>query len=530
MWERILNMNFLFNIPAVRAESTIKRRAVMKLIFLRGLAIIFLVCAISSTGFCKEPVISEATSECLDCHAIQHPGIVKDWRDSRHAQIAPGEAIQVEGLGRKVSSRSVPEHLSGTVVGCAECHLLRPDQHADTFDHNGYNVHVVVSPQDCAVCHGEEAAQYQKNIMSHAHKNLAGNDLYRRLKTTIIGKTRRNGADLAYLKADALTEADSCYYCHGTRLRVAGTQLRDTELAGELEFPVIEGWPNQGVGRINLDGSMGACSACHTRHTFSIEIARGPYTCKECHVGPDVPAFPVYAASKHGKIYSSLHKDWNFTAVPWTLGRDFGAPTCATCHISLLANPDGEKIVDRTHQMNNRLPWRIYGLIYAHPHPLSPDTTIIRNKDGLPLPTDLDGGFASKFLVGPDEMKQRTTEMQKVCAGCHDASWVTGHWQKFEHVIEATDAEIRTATGLMQEIWQKGLAQGLSRGKNPFDEAIEKKWHLNWLFYGNSIRFTSAMAGGGDYGVFAGGRYQMSLAIAEMHEWLNLRLKPESGK
>ena len=502
----------------------------MKNAWLGGWSFIFVICVFISTGFCSEPAISEATSECLDCHAIQHPGIVKDWQESRHSRITPGQAMKVKGLGRKVSSRSVPEKMSGTVVGCAECHLLRPDKHADTFDHNGHNVHVVVSPEDCAVCHSEERAQYAKNIMSHAHKNLAGNDLYRQLKTSIIGKTHRTRAKLTFVEADALTEADSCYYCHGTRLRVAGTQVRDTELAGEMEFPVIEGWPNQGVGRINLDDSMGSCSACHTRHTFSIEIARGPYTCKQCHVGPDVPAFPVYAASKHGNIHSTSRKDWNFTNVPWTVGQDFGAPTCATCHISLLANPDGEEIVSRSHQMNNRLPWRIYGLIYAHPHPLSPDTTIIRNKDGLPLPTDLNGGYAAKFLIGPEEMKRRTAEMQKVCAGCHDTSWVTGHWKKFEHVVQATDAELRTATGLMQEIWKKGLAQGLSMGRNPFDEAIEKKWHLNWLFYANSIRFTAAMAGGGDYGVFAGGRYQLSLGIAEMQEWYNLRWEPEHGK
>jgi hypothetical protein len=38
------------------------------------------------------------------------------------------------------------------------------------------------------------------------------------------------------------------------------------------------------------------------------------------------------------------------------------------------------------------------------------------------------------------------------------------------------------------------------------------------------------MAGGGDYGVFAGGRYQLSLAIAEMQDWYNLRWKPDHGK
>jgi hypothetical protein len=33
------------------------------------------------------------------------------------------------------------------------------------------------------------------------------------------------------------------------------------------------------------------------------------------------------------------------------------------------------------------------------------------------------------------------------------------------------------------------------------------------------------MAGGGDYGVFAGGRYQQSQAIAELSDWYTLHLQ-----
>jgi len=46
--------------------------------------------------------VSEATSECIDCHASVHPGIVIDWQNSRHANIAPKDAMAVEGLARKV--------------------------------------------------------------------------------------------------------------------------------------------------------------------------------------------------------------------------------------------------------------------------------------------------------------------------------------------------------------------------------------------------------------------------------------------
>jgi hypothetical protein len=475
-----------------------------------------------SNAMAAEKPISEATSECIDCHATVHPGIVQDWRNSRHAGVTPKDAMAVEGLARKVSNNKVPANLKDTVVGCAECHMLRPKAHADTFEHNGYDIHVVVSPDDCATCHSEEAAQYSNNLMSHAYDNLAENPLYQKLQRSIIGAKKRNQGRLTYGPANEATKAEACYYCHGTKLTVTGKEIRDTDAAGELEFPVIAGWPNQGVGRINLDGSLGACTACHTRHAFSIEMARKPYTCKECHVGPDVPAFKVYAASKHGNIFSAMHASWNFNAVPWTIGMDFTAPTCAACHVSLLVNADDEIVSERSHQMNNRLPWRIFGLVYAHPHPQSSDTTIIRNKDGQPLPTALDGTFASEFLIDAKEQDTRRKSMQAACLNCHDTSWVAGHWQRFENTIQETNGDIRIATAIMQDIWPAGFADAET---NPFDEAIEKKWTDAWQFYANGIRFASAMGGGGDYGVYADGRYQLTQALLEMDDWLNLHRK-----
>jgi len=82
----------------------------------------------------------------------------------------------------------------------------------------------------------------------------------------------------------------------------------------------------------------------------------------------------------------------------------------------------------------------------------------------------------------------------------------------------------------MNDIWKKGFAKGIRQGESMFDEAIERKWCDTWLFYGNTIRFASAMSGGGDYGVFADGRYQLNQSIAEMQDWLNLRLQLFSGR
>jgi len=486
--------------------------------------LISFVCA--NAGISAEVSISEATAECIDCHSSFQPGIVKDWQNSRHSKMTPKEAMAVEGVARKVSSTTVPENLQTVVVGCAECHTLRPKAHADTFEHNSYDVHVVVSPDDCQTCHVTERKQYSKNIMAHAYGNLADNKLYQKLQHSILAGTNYKNGKINLEPANDDTRAEACYYCHGTKLELSGYETRDTEAAGELEFPIIKGWPNQGVGRLNLDGSMGACSACHTRHAFSIEMARKPYTCKECHVGPDVPAFKVYAASKHGNIFSAKNSSWNFKAVPWTVGKDFTAPTCATCHVSLLVNTDEEVVVERTHQMNNRLPWRILGLIYAHPHPAEPNTNIIRNKDGLPLPTDFAGGLATKFLIDEKEQDARRQAMQAACLNCHDASWVSGHWKRFENTIAETNAKTLAATRIMQDIWKLGLAD---RQDSIYNEAIERKWTETWLFHSNTIRFASAMGGGGDYGVFADGRYHLSKSLLELNDWLKLQKKLDAA-
>jgi hydroxylamine dehydrogenase len=477
-----------------------------------------------------EVPVSDATAECLGCHSILHPGIVQGWRNSRHARVTPQAALAVKGLARRVSSKKIPKGLLTKVVGCAECHTQRAKAHPDTFEHNGYEVHVVVSPKDCATCHAEEADQFSKNIMSHAFANLADNRLYQRLQESILGTTIPSGQKkhpLLIQPANDATKADACYYCHGTKISIKGYETRNTELAGELKFPIFDGWPNQGVGRINPDNTRGSCAACHTRHSFSIKMARKPNTCEECHIGPDVPAFKIYSASKHGNIFSSLGGSWNFDAVPWTIGKDFTAPTCAVCHVSLLTNTDGQVVAKRTHQMNSRIPWRIFGLIYAHPHPISPDTTIIRNKNGHSLPTSFDGEFASKYLITKKEMDTRRHTMQSVCMGCHSTSWVNGHWSRFENSIYETNAKTLRATEIMTQIWRLDLADFKWDAKgpegNPFDEAIEKKWSKTWLIYGNHIRFATAMGCGGDYGVFAQGRYDLARTIFEIQDWLELR-------
>lgn len=482
---------------------------------------IFVIMLFALPGAYGQERVSPATEECLGCHSTIHPGIVSSWQKSRHAAVTLAEAAGQQGPDRKVSPRDVPDEVAKFAVGCAECHTLDSKTHQDSFDHNGHPVHVVVTPKDCASCHSIEEEQYRKNLMSQAYGNLVENSVYKLLTDSVNAVPSFKTGEPFKVNPD-LTNADSCLYCHGTKMAVTGVRSVETEM-GSMDFPVIAGWPNQGVGRINPDGSKGACSACHSRHDFSMEMARKPYTCKECHAGPDVPASKVFEASKHGNIFSSHGKSWDYSKAQWTPGKDFTAPTCAACHVSLLTNAEGKVIVNRTHEMKDRLPWRLFGLVYAHPHPRDADTTVIRNRDGLPLPTDFAGGTAEKFLVTKEEALAAQKRMQSVCLACHAQSWVDGHWERLLNTIQSTNATTLAATRYMLDIWKRGLAVNHEKGGNPFDEFIEKTWTDIWLLYANTVRFSSAMGGGGDYGVFADGRYQMKRALQFIKE------KAESG-
>lgn len=495
----------------------------MRIVLARSMLSVLFVLVSVFPGFGQEPVVSGETEECLGCHRELHPGLVASWEKSRHSRVTPKAALEKEAVSRRVSAASVPEPLSEVVVGCYECHSLRTEQHADSFEHNGYRINVIVSPDDCAACHSVEVTQYGRNIMAHAYGNLVDNSLYRDMIAAVNNNYHRKDGALVMGETDMRTEYESCLYCHGTKVEVKGLATRETAF-GEYAFPVLEGWPNQGVGRVNPDGSRGACTSCHSRHEFSIEMARKPYTCSECHKGPDVPAYKVFEVSKHGNIVNSMGgKDsFNFDNVPWVVGRDFTAPTCAACHASLLVGPDQTVIAERTHQFNDRLAWRLFGVPYAHPHPVQADLKDVRNSQGLPLAVELDGTPVAAHVIDTEEQQARNKRMQAVCASCHSGGWVEEHFRRLDNTIARTNAITREATGIITDLWAGGHVQGLPQGANIFDEEAERMWTSVWLFYANSTRFASAMAGGGDYGVFADGRYQTTEQLYRLHQNLKL--------
>lgn len=460
----------------------------------------------------KTVQISERTEECLGCHREVTPGIVEDWLVSAHALGTPEEAMDKTELERKVSSPSIPLDLAGVAVGCYECHGLNPENHQDNFEHFDSRINVIVSPADCATCHQEEKEQYSLSKKANALANLKENPIFHALVETITGQKEVEGINVKLLKSTADTNDETCYACHGTPVEVRGIIKVDTDW-GEIEVPDLYRWPNQGVGRVNPDGSLGACTACHPRHSFSIEIARKPETCSQCHLEPDTPAWNVYKESKHGNIYLSKGKDWNWSNVPWVLGKDFKAPTCAVCHNSLVTDTEGGIIAPRNHDFGSRLWVRIFGLIYSHPQPRSGQTHTLINPDGLSLPVTFKGELSAQGLLANSQQEERLKKMQNVCLSCHSTVWTRNHFRRFKITVEEVDTMVWAATELVLEAWQRELADQ----SNPFDEAIEHKWIEQWLFFANSVRYASAMSGP-DYATFKNGWWKMSKNLQEMRE------------
>ncbi|OGW25752.1 MAG: hydroxylamine oxidase [Nitrospirae bacterium GWC2_42_7] len=469
--------------------------------------------------------ISSQTQECIECHKLYTPGIVSDWLSSRHAKTRPVDAFKKPVIERRISVEKLSDELKDNVVGCYECHSRNPEKHMDNFEHNGYKINVIVSPNDCKTCHPVEVEQYSGSKKFHAIKILEKNPVYHTLVESVTGVKKIKDGKIVSEKASESTLHDTCMGCHGTKVEVKGMKNISSGM-GDMSVPDLTNWPNQGVGRENPDGSFGSCASCHPRHGFSIEVARKPYTCAQCHLEPDTPAWNVYKESKHGNIYFSKYHEWNFNAVPWTIGKDFKSPTCATCHNSLLVSPEGDIISERNHNFGSKLWVRIFGLIYSHPQPISGDTTIINNQDGLPLPVTFSGEPASEFLINKAEQAKRLEAMKNICKGCHSTQWADGHFTKLDNTVKETDAMTMAATNLMSEAWGKGIEDKA----NPFDEQIEKMWIRQWLFYSNSIRYASAMSGAPDYTSFKLGWWELSENLQKMRDAIDIKEKNKKAE
>ncbi len=342
---------------------------------------------------------------CITCHQDVTPGVFEDWRQSRHA--------------------------SGK-VSCLDCHKAEPTD-PDAFQCSGIAkedvfIRIIVSPKVCSKCHEKEAYEFERSDHSESYKSLKAFNIFE-------GKfiPKRLGETFKTI---------GCQQCHGSEVKL-----------GPDKKPLAATWPNEGIGRLNPDGSKGSCAACHTRHKFSLAEARRPESCGSCHLGPDHPQLEIYNASKHGIRYLTEGHLWKWESASGTWNaRDYTAPTCATCHMSAMG------IENSTHDISARLSWELE-------KPISAKT---------------------------EQWKSNRNRMKQVCLQCHGPNWIDNFYAQFDSAVELYNKEYsEPAKKILDELYEKGLLTKNDKFDEPFERAYYELWHHE----GRRARMGAAMMG-----------------------------------
>jgi hypothetical protein len=407
--------------------------------------------------------VPASSSQCITCHGQSTPAIIDHWKGSTHAEKG---------------------------VGCVDCHRANEGD-ADGFSHYGHHIATVVTPRDCSSCHPTEAAEFQRSHHAKGGRILASLDNFLAVTAEGMSGTFNPHGQTPGFLAETVngmsSEIVGCRQCHGSKMGFEsvdggiitmddlkpGEDGRPTDQAAAARIrknengqPLLHSstWPNTGIGRINFDGSLGSCSACHSRHDFSPRRARQPENCGKCHLGPDHPQFEIYNESKHGIAFRDLHEHMNLDADTWILGKDYSqAPTCATCHMSgNLRN--GGKV---SHDPGERISWT--------------------NRPPLSLRMDTDPEKRRAMVHDTAEMKR--DRMKQVCGHCHTPDYVNGFYKQYDDFVVLYNEKFgRAGEQMMRVLAEAGLLT-----KQQFDEEVEWTWYYLWHHEGRRARHGASM-------------------------------------
>ena len=356
-----------------------------------------------------------ASGKCAECHTRLQYSVVHEYEMSRHAQKG---------------------------VNCLDCH--QPAANQPGHEHNGFTIVTKLTAGNCRSCH---EPIYQEFLHSrHAAVSWAAVFGEQGLKPEQVdfaekyqpGYAKRPPHPFVTLEgASAMTSG--CSNCHS-------------------------------IGKPNDDGTIGNCTACHTRHTSSIAIARLPTTCGQCHMGPDHSQLEIYEESKHGIMFSAQEQQLNLDAPSRTLTtRDMFIPTCATCHMSGL---NGLKV---THDPSDRLSY-----------------------------------YLADAITKPRPNKVHAQEaMKQVCNQCHARTLIDRVYTEAEQIVDNTNRQVQAATDLMAALKKEGVLNG-----PPFSQPIDFLFFDFWHYDGRTSKH-GAFMGGADF-VQWHGNYPMLAKTVEL--------------
>lgn len=369
------------------------------------------------------PAFVRATGKCAECHSKTQYSIVHEFELSVHA------------------SKNVT---------CLDCHSERQGQTGQ--EHYGFTINPHVTAANCRACHEPEYQQFLRSRhAAPAWAAVAGKADFSIEQIAFSERFQPGGTDRA-ANGLALIEgpsaiASGCAACHT-------------------------------IGKPNPDGTIGTCTACHTRHTSSVEVARLPSTCGQCHMGPDHSQLEIYSESKHGVMFEAQHGQLNLSAPPKSLTtKDMFIPTCATCHMS------GINGMAVTHEPSERLSYYLFAEI-----------------------TEKRPNF-----------DRAQTNMQAVCLNCHTQPLVDRVYRQGAAVVDDTNRKIAGVKAIMDTLRADGILTGAS-----FSTPIEFDYFDLWHYYGRTAKH-GAFMGGADFVQWHGNYPILKHTVEIEHEAQQLR-------
>ncbi|QDU34849.1 Hydroxylamine oxidoreductase precursor [Poriferisphaera corsica] len=340
-----------------------------------------------------------ASGKCAECHSRETHAIVFEYSLSGHAKAK---------------------------VNCLECHQALPGQ--QKMEHRGFIIANRLTSKNCSQCHAQQYDQFLRSRhAAPAWAAVKGPDDFTAEQILFAekyhkGAVKRPANKLAALEGGPAIEV-GCAKCHN-------------------------------IGKPNLDGSIGTCTACHARHASSVELARLPQTCGQCHMGPDHSQIEIYNESKHGVLFNQQRGIMDLKAKPGTLTtNDMPVPTCATCHMS------GLNGLKSTHDTSERLSYWLFAPVSEK----RPNYTLAQ------------------------------ANMQDVCKQCHTAPYVERFYQEAESVVDATNVKIGKARDQMLKLKADGLLEHA-----PFSQEIDFVYFDMWHYFGRTAKH-GAFMGGADF-------------------------------
>jgi formate-dependent nitrite reductase cytochrome c552 subunit len=399
--------------------------------FIAGAALLSLQGVSTASVDAPPKELSKETKACVACHQKHNPGIVQQWGDSKHY---------------------------GASVGCYECHAADASD-VDAFIHDiwktgeGKPISIIVSPKDCSNCHEKEVKEYTESHHAQGGRILGSMDNL--LAEVVEGNT---AFKTEATSGESAAVVNGCWQCHGTEVKVLKNEK------GEVTGLDPATWPNTGIGRLNPDGSRGSCTACHSRHNFSVAQSRQPENCGKCHMGPDHPQYEIYIESKHGIAFRANVDKMNLDNPKWIAGEDYdAAPTCATCHMSATR----EQGV--THDVGLRISWTNRPAISVRPE-------ISDAKMGLP-------GANVKW-------DERRDNMKDVCSACHSEAFVDGFYVQYDGLINLYNTKFAIPGLALYK-----AAKPLFKRQVKFANEIDFVWFEIWHHEGRRARHGASMQG-----------------------------------